>query len=78
VNKFVWVFNGNSSRFPSGVFSSLSGILTCYPLDLGVYDWAIREDFFKITKEKHKAPHFIGLFSSAHQEHIHFENGEPG
>lgn len=47
-NKEIWVFNGTMARFPSGLFSSLaeakawikknklSGILTKYPLDLGV------------------------------------------
>ena len=88
MEKFIWVFNGENGRFPSGVFSDveiakqwiekhqLSGILTRYPLDTGVYDWAVKNDHFKITKDKHKTPLFIGLFSSAHQEHIHFESGK--
>lgn len=46
----VWVFNGERSPFPSGVFSTheraeawvaqhrLSGCLTRYPVDTGVYE----------------------------------------
>ena len=55
---FVWIFNGENSRFSSGVFSSretaeswirrnrLSGVLTKYPVDTAVYDWAIPEGVF--------------------------------
>ncbi|HEU0053036.1 MAG TPA: hypothetical protein VFQ39_07655, partial [Longimicrobium sp.] len=51
-NGWVWVFNGEAGSFPSGVFTSreaaeawiakyaLTGVLTAYPLDVGVYDWA--------------------------------------
>ena len=49
----VWVFNGAQSTFPSGVFTSrelaeewirthaLTGTLTNYPLDTGMYEHAI-------------------------------------
>lgn len=83
----VWVFNGANSRFPSGVFSQrekaeawiaenrLTGVLTKYPLDVGVYEWAIRSGFFQPKKPKHKSSQFIQGFSSAHQEHYHYEDG---
>ncbi len=86
--KKVWVFNGANGKFPSGVFTKkehaenwikkykLSGLLTLYPLDHGVYDWAIANDFFSIKKEHEKQPEFIQRFSSASQEHFHYENGE--
>ena len=57
----VWVFCGNKSTLPSGVFRdfasaeswiethSLSGVLTEYPLGAGVYDWAIAESLFIST-----------------------------
>ena len=85
---FIWVFNGENSRLPSGLFKSfeeaknwiakyqLNGVLSKYPLGKGVYDWAVEEGHFKPKKEKHFTPHFIGLFSTAHQEHYHFLDGK--
>lgn len=83
----VWIFSGERGRFPSGVFTErimaenwikehkLSGVLTLYPLDEGVYEWAIKNKFFNPAKEKEKMPHFIGAFSSASQEHYHYIDG---
>lgn len=83
----VWIFNGDGARFPSGVFSSraaaarwvlqhgLTGLLTEYPLDNGVYDWAVQEGFFGPKREEQRSPQFIGGFTSARQQHVHFENG---
>ena len=54
----VWVFNGDDGRFAGGVFTSrekaepwiaankLDGVLTLYPLDTGVYEWAIARGKF--------------------------------
>jgi hypothetical protein len=81
----IWVFNGTAGQFPSGVFSTrelaetwirsncLSGVLTSYPLDIGVYDWAVKEGFYR-PKEA-PDPQRVGKFSSAYQEHYHYENG---
>ena len=87
----VWVFNGGRNPFPSGVFRQrqhaeawirqhrLTGTLTAYPLDIGVYHWAIEQGHFKLKTDKHSTPAFIESFSSAAQEHYHYENGErPG
>lgn len=85
---YVWVFNGAGSRFPSGIFSrkeiaedwisinSLSGILTLYPLDEGIFDWAIKKGLFFPTKNNEREPLFIQKFTSASQEHYHYENGK--
>ena len=84
----VWVFNGANAQFPSGVFSSreraeewiqkhrLTGTLTKYPVDMSVYDWAIENGLFKLKDEENKSAHFIQRFSSAKQEHYHYEDGE--
>jgi hypothetical protein len=87
----VWVFNGLARRypnFPSGAFRTraaaeawirrrgLSGVLTEYPLDQGVYDWAAARGDFSPTKEEHTAPAFIETFSSAYQPHHHFKAGK--
>jgi hypothetical protein len=87
-NSMIWIFSGGNSRFCSGVFSNredaekwikkykLSGVLTLYPVDEGVYDWAIRNEFFKPQKESEMKAEFIQKYSSASQEHYHYDNGE--
>jgi len=83
----VWIFHGAGGRFSSGVFTTLeqaehwisknalTGIVTLYPLDLGVYDWAIKNDLFEVKNEKHISPQFIQTFTTASQDHFHYENG---
>ncbi len=83
----VWIFNGPQPSFPSGVFTTrelavewikkhgLTGVLTQYPLDVGVYEWAISRDLFTPKKEQQTTPVFIARFSSASQDHYHFEDG---
>ncbi|CAA7391639.1 DUF7710 domain-containing protein [Chryseobacterium fistulae] len=83
----MYVFIGEGSNFPSGIFTtlenakewidkySLNGILNKYPIDMGVYDWAIKEDFFTIKNEYQKESKFIQRFICASMEHFHFEDG---
>lgn len=85
---WVWVFNGAGARFPSGIFESrqaaeawirsyhLNGMLTRYPLDHGVYDWAVLKGFFrpKQPKPEHSSSKFIQSFTSAALEHYHYGN----
>jgi hypothetical protein len=82
----VWVFNGGGN-FPSAVFSTraraeswiaehrLTGCLTKYPVDVGVYEWAIACGAFKPNRPDHSEPRFIGRFSSASLEHYHYTDG---
>ncbi len=84
----VWVFNGERSQFPSGVFTlrevaeswikqhRLSGTLTAYPMDVGTYDWAIDAGFFTPRRDDQRSAEFIGRFSSASQEHYHYQDGK--
>lgn len=84
---FVWIFAGAGGRFASGAFTaveiaeawiakhSLTGVLTRYPLDQGAYDWAISSLLFEAKKEHESSPQFIQRFTSASQEHYHFEDG---
>ncbi len=84
----VWVFHGTGGRFTSAVFTKkdlaekwisqhkLSGVLTEYPLDVGVYDWAISNNSFKVKKEVQEQAEFIQKFTTASQDHYHYENGE--
>jgi hypothetical protein len=86
--KFVWVFNGNTARFPSGVFETieaaehwisghrLSGVLTRYPMNVGAYDWCVNNGHFKPSKAHQSESNFVGNFSSATFEHFHYEEGK--
>lgn len=84
---FAWVFNGETANFPSAVFSErklaedwirrhkLTGTLTAYPVDIGAYQWCLEKDYFTPKKESHSTAEFIANFSSASQEHYHYEEG---
>jgi hypothetical protein len=86
----VWVFNGALSQFPSGVFSSkdaaeawirthtLSGTLTQYPVDMGMYDYATSRGQFVPSKPEHKTAAFVGKFSGGGIDHFHYEDGKRG
>jgi len=83
----IWVFNGVGGRFPGGVFTDvgraeawiaehgLTGTLTAYPVDVGVYDWAVAEGLFRSRKPHQASPEFIGRFTTASMEHRHYEGG---
>jgi len=83
----VWVFTGAGARFPAGVFScqetaeawiqkhALTGVLTAYPLDVGAYDWATGNGLFVPKRQEHFLSAFVGSFTSAQMEHVHFEDG---
>src|SRR4051812_20046092 len=88
---FIWVFNGQR-QFPGGVFTTvekaeawiarhgLSGVLTKYPVDEGCFDWALRTGGHCLSEkklaEKRQDREFIAGFSSAAQDHIHYEAGK--
>jgi len=87
----VWVFNGGKGRFPGAIFEELdlaetwirkhrlSGVLTAYPLNEGCFEWAIANNCTNLSPEKLAAKgtdsDFIGAFTSASQEHFHYEDG---
>jgi hypothetical protein len=85
---YLFLFHTTRSTFCGGVFSereiaekwiakySLSGVLTKYPVDVGVYDWAIENGKFTPKKEGQFMPDFIGGFSTAGQEHYHYADGK--
>jgi hypothetical protein len=82
----VWVFNGSGGQFPSAAFTmvekadewiakhKLSGVLTWYPLDVGVYEWVIEKGHWQPKKDHQHTPEFIQKFSSGYC-HYHYENG---
>ena len=87
-NKCIWIFNGTRNKYPSAVFedlelaknwieeNKLTGTLTAYPINISVYDWAISLGHFRANKVEQTTANFIGNFSSASQQHFHFEDGK--
>ena len=89
----VWIFSCSAGRFPGGAFTdldlakawiarhNLTGVLTAYPLNEGCFDWAVTNDCTNLKPDKLpiKAadPGFVGSFTSASLEHLHFEQGLP-
>ncbi len=85
--RYVWVFVARRGRFPGGVFEtlaeadtwisnhSLSGVLTSYEVGIGCYEQAMRDGTFNPNEDQRNSPDFIGAFSSASQEHYHYEDG---
>jgi hypothetical protein len=87
----IWVFQAPlKGRFAGGLFSTraeaeawierhaLSGVLTLYPLDEGVYNWAIQKGLFRPKKPHESEAPFIGGFTTASQPHYHYEGGREG
>jgi hypothetical protein len=90
-DRHIWVFNGGR-QFPGGIFTTvegaetwirkhrLTGVLTAYPVDEGCFEWAVRCGVTNLKPEKlaerQLDAQFIGGFSTASQEHFHYENGE--
>lgn len=86
----VWIFVAAGAKFPSGVFQDvrqaeswiskhrLTGTLTAYRVGVGVFDQALEEGTFHPKSERESSPEFVGRFSSASQEHYHYEDGERG
>jgi hypothetical protein len=50
-------------------------MLTQYPVDSGVYDWAVATGSFRPGKPEHSSAEYIGRFTTAAQEHEHFTSG---
>jgi hypothetical protein len=86
----AWVFHGAGGRFTSGVFASqaqaeefifryrLTGCLTKYPVGISAYDWATQENLFKPKKPEHCEAAFIQRFTTASQEHYHYDPDDLG
>jgi len=86
----VWVFHGAGSRFTSGVFATraqgeefinryrLTGTLTKYPVGISAYDWSIQAKLFEPKKAEHCEAEFIQRYTSASQEHYHYDPNDLG
>jgi hypothetical protein len=83
----VWIFVARGAKFPSGVFNSVSdaeawiykylltGVLTKYPIGVGIYDWTVENGFFHPKPNKNIDAFFVGNFSTAYSEHFHYSDG---
>lgn len=56
--------------------NKLTGILTKYPLDVFIYDWAIENNYFTPKKDSEETIEFKQKFTSSSQEHFHYEAGK--
>jgi hypothetical protein len=86
--QFIWVFCGEGSHLPAALFTDeglaetwikahmLSGILTAYPINKSVYDWAIENRYFRPAAAHQQNPRFIGTFTCASLRHYHYESGQ--
>ena len=86
MTKTVWVFNGERSRRPAGIFTTreaaeswirergLSGTLSEFPLDVGAYDHAVGEGLFTPKKPHEFSAEFIADFSPR-LFHDHWRDG---
>ena len=84
---YIWIFHGDGANFCSAVFmqradaefwinkNQFSGVLTKYPVNISVYDWAVQEQRFRPNKENPKTGSFVQNFTTASQEHFHYQNG---
>ena len=87
----VWVFLGQGSSTPGGVFRDrataeawiaahrLSGCLSAVPVDEGVFDWAYRNNVITMKPEKlvqkKDDPDFVATCYPASLEHYRFRDG---
>ena len=84
----IWVFMGEGGSHPCALFSTkaraeewinqfgVSGVLSGYPLDVSVYEWAKENNYFTPKYPTQSSAEFIQRFSSAYLEHYHYERGE--
>ena len=87
MNEYIWVVVGSRAQFPCGIFiekekaiiwigkHAISGILTRYPVNEGLYDWSIDNGLFNPQRDDQRTAEFIGRFSCASLEHYHCEDG---
>lgn len=50
-------------------------MITEYPVDAGVYDWAVASGAFRPSKPKHSEPCVHRRVTTAAQAHEHFTDG---
>ena len=83
----IWIFHGDGATLATAVFTTkedadkwisknfVSGVLTCMPINEGIYDWAIKQQYFEPQKDHQKSGAFIQKFTSGYLEHYHYVNG---
>ncbi|MGN5009071.1 DUF7710 domain-containing protein [Aeromonas sp. 96A] len=53
----------------------LTGLITAYQLNNGIYNLTVEKNYFRPKNDSHCYSIFVGGFTSASQEHFHYENG---
>ena len=55
----------------------LSGTLTKYPVDVGVYDWAIGGGFFTPKRDDHRSPDYAAIKTPFSRQEYENKNHPP-
>jgi hypothetical protein len=51
---------GGHERCSQGICLGFHGVLTQYPVDMSIYEWAIERGYFTPRRPDHRTPLFIG------------------
>ena len=85
----VWIFHGEGAQFACAAFASkasaiswissagVTGVLTAYRIGISAYDWATERGVFSAKRDDQRSAKFVQRFTSASQDHHHFEDGKP-
>ena len=85
----VWVFHGKPYRFPSGIFTSpvaanfwiaqhrLSGCLAEYPVNTGLFDWAVAQGHHKPKAGDETPKHIANFHQEDGRQVLCFAEGRP-
>lgn len=84
MNDYIWIIQSSENLNVIGCFiqkseaeryiieHKLQCILTKYPVNMTVYDWVIKEDFWQPRNDLQKNSKFREKFTSAYLEHEHY------
>ncbi|MGL6403794.1 DUF7710 domain-containing protein [Aeromonas hydrophila] len=53
----------------------LTGLITAYQPNNDTYNFIVEKNYFRPKNDSHSYSIFVGSFTSASQEHFHYENG---
>ena len=83
-NNYIWLIQSSENLNVIGCFmrkheaetyifeNNLKCMLTKYPINMSVYDWAIQNNFWQPKNDLQKNSKFRAKFNSAYLEHDHY------
>lgn len=85
--EFVWVWNTSGHNMPGAIFPNVDtaeawiasvcggGLLSCYPVGLSPYDYAIEHDYYESKPGENVRSKQLN-FAPSYLEHRHYEDGK--